>query len=237
MRVISTVHKQGWEVYGERWLEGLKFWPKDTEFILYAEGFDLDNPRVECRRIEAVPRAAAFKRRYEHYKAVWWMWDVVRFSNKVFASYDALHDYQGLALWLDADCITYKRIPKGYVEKMLPQGHYLAMYKRIGTSTETGFVIRDCSNPNHCAFMEMWVRWLESDAFKTLPQWCDAYLMDLTVRRFEKEGLIRTHSLSGEFDKDMHPMAKTDIARYIDHLKGNRKTGEFSKENIFRQAA
>ena len=105
MKVISTCHKAGWDQYGQGWLDGIDNWPK-AEFILYTEGFDLDDPRVEARKIEDVERAVAFKKQYAHYRPLAWRWDIVRFSNKVFAAYDALYNHRGLAVWLDADCMT-----------------------------------------------------------------------------------------------------------------------------------
>ena len=236
MRVISTVHKAGWDVYGDKFLAGLDNWPEGTEFIVYTEGFTIDHPKVTCRRVEDLERAEAFKAKYKHYRPVLWQWDILKWCNKVFAAFDALYEYEGLAVWLDADCHTYKPLPKGYVERMLPEGHYLAMFKRIGWQTETGFWVMDCSHKEHKRFMYSWLQWLESGSFKTLSQWCDASTLDATVRVFEKRGAIRTVSLSGQYEKDMHPMAMVDLARYIDHMKGARKeTG--SPENTFKEAA
>ena len=237
MRVISTVHKPGFDVCGQRWVEGARNWPSGTEFILYTEGFTLEDSVIEGRRIEYVARAEEFKRKYAHYRPVLWQWNIVGFGNKVFAAHDALYDYKGIAVWLDADAITYKPLPAGYVEAMLPQGAYMAMFKRQGMQTETGFWVMDCSHPEHKRFLDMWIKWLESGQFKTLNQWCDASTLDATVRIFEKHDAIQTVSLSGAFERDMHPMAKTDIARYIDHLKGSRKDLPASPENIFRNAA
>jgi len=233
MKVISTCHKAGFDSYGEKWLEGTKHWPR-SEFVLYTEGFDLEDSRVEVKRMEDVDRAEAFKRKYAHYKALAWRWDIVKFGNKVFAAYDALYDHKGLAVWLDADCITYKDIPKGYIDDLLPIGKYLARFNRIGWQTETGFWVMDCSHAFHKQFMDMWIKWLESGAFKTLSQWCDASTMDATVRGMEKVGLIETVSLSDGHEKEEHPMALVDLAKYIDHLKGDaRKVAGKSEENVW----
>jgi hypothetical protein len=40
--------------------------------------------------------------------------------------------------------------------------------------------------------------------------------------------------LSGAHEKSMHPMAKADLARYMDHQKGNRKYLSASPENAHR---
>lgn len=238
MRVVSTVHKAGFDQYGEQWVAGVDNWPKGTEFFLYTEGFDLNDPRITTRRIEDVPRAVKFKEQYAYYKPSAWRWDIVRFSNKVFATYDALYNYDGLAVWLDADAITYAKIPDGYIERMLPPGNYMAMFKRIGMQTETGFWLMDCSNKVHYDFLDTWIHWLESGSFKKLQQWCDASTLDATVRMFEKQGVIKTSSLSGKNESSDHPMAYAPIAEYIDHLKGEgRKVVGESPENSFRKRA
>jgi hypothetical protein len=221
IRVVSTVHKKGWEAYGAGWRDGVHLW-KDAEFVLYTEGFGLTSDQIKAVPIETVDRCVSFKRVHEHYIPPTWTTDVVRWSNKVFASYDALYNYEGLAVWLDADCVTFKEITEEHIRSMLPPGHYMAMFKRIGLPTETGFVVRDCSHPIHKTFMDTWVRWFESGSFKTLNQWCDASTMDATCRLFEKQGLL-TASLSGEFDKELSPMDLAPLSNYITHRKGSRK--------------
>jgi hypothetical protein len=231
MRVISTVHKEGFEQYGQKWVDGVANWPGNAEFHLYTEGFDLDNPAIKVTRVETLARAEAFKKQYAHYKPIAWRWDIVRFSNKVFAAYDALYNYKGVAVWLDADCNTFAKIPDGYIEAMLPDGKYLAAFSRIGWSTETGFWVMDCSHPRHKQFMDTWIRWFEAGSFKSLDQWCDASTLDATIRMFTKDDWIDVHSLSAGHEKIEHPMAKVDLAKYIDHVKGERKAMGFSVEN------
>lgn len=233
MKVITTVHKAGFDQYGQRFLDGLKLWP-EHEFVMYAEGFD---PPVAFKRNESLVRLESLKQKYANYKALDWRWDVLRFANKVYAAYDAFYDHEGLGVYVDCDCVTYQQIPEGYIESMLPDAFYLGMFKRSGMYSETGFWVVDCSHPNHKHFMDEWLKVYETGLFKELAQWHDCETMDLTVRRFEKAGLIKTISLSQGFEKDMHPMAKADLGRYIDHCKGARKTAGFSPENEHRKAA
>jgi hypothetical protein len=233
MKVITTVHKAGFEQYGYRWIESIANWPA-AEFVMYAEGFDPEG--VAYKRIETLDRLEAFKKKYRDYRPVSWQWDIVRFSNKVFAVHDALYDYDGLAVWLDADCVTYRPIPDGYIESLLPAGNYMALLKRAGYHTETGFWVMDCSHPEHKAFMDTWLGWFESGVFRDLREWHDCTTLDATVRLFEKDQRIKTHSLSGAFEKDMHPISKIDLGKYIDHTKGARKVLGVSPENEFRRA-
>lgn len=226
MKVVTTVHKAGFEVYGHRWIESIKNWPA-AEFLMYAEGFDPEG--VAFKRTENVPRLDAFKSAHKRYAPPNWRMDIVRFSNKVFAAYDAFYDYDGIGVWLDADAVTYKPIPAGYIESQL-QGAYLAHFRRAGHYTETGMWIMDCSHPKHREFLDTWIGWFESGGFTALPEWHDCTTLDATIKMTK----VHTRSLSGAFELDMHPMAKAEISQYIDHCKGPRKEAGMSPENQHR---
>jgi hypothetical protein len=246
MKVITTCHKAGFEQYGHRWLESAKHWPGGL--VMYHEGQEgfgyeaakclKDHPAfpsvpVTGKRCEDLPRLVAFKEANKAYKAPSWRYDIVRFSNKVFAAYDAFYDYDGIGVWLDADAVTYKPIPEGYVEQQLG-GDFFAHFKRADWYTETGLWIMDCRHPETKAFLDTWVEWFESGAFKQLHEWHDCTTLDATLKLFLKDGRITTKSLSGDFERHMHPMAKADFAKYVDHCKGPRKADGFSPENTYR---
>jgi hypothetical protein len=237
MRVVTTCHKEGFDLYGHRVLEGFKHWPKGTELWWYTEGFKLPKTDgiVEVST-ESLLDLASFKEQHGRYIAPNYLYDVVRFSNKVFAVNHALSDYKGIGVWMDADCVTFNDIPEGFIEGHL-QGAYIALFKRKGMYSETGFWVMDCSHPAHHDFMETWTRWYKEGLFKEMPNWTDCETLDTTIRLFEKKDLIKSVSLSGDFEKTMHPMSKVGFGRYIDHCKGGRKQQGFSPENRFRNAA
>jgi hypothetical protein len=238
MKVITTVHKAGFEQYGHRWIDSIKNWPGYSNFAIYAEGFDLpETGQLKVTRIESLGKLAEFKAKYANYRPVSWQWDVVRFANKVYAAYDALYAQTGIAVWLDADCVTHQPIPEGYIESLLPEAHYMSLLKRVGYHTETGFWVMNCDHPEHKAFLDTWLAWFETGKFKELREWHDCTTLDATVKLFERDGRLKTHNLSGEFARDMHPISKIDLGRYIDHCKGNRKAQGVSPENEFRKAA
>jgi hypothetical protein len=234
MRVATTCNKDGFEKYGYRVLEGWKHWPVGTELWWYTEGFSLpkDKPDgiVEIET-ELIDELQDFKKKYANYKYPSYLYDVVRFSNKVFAACDAFEDHNGVGVWMDADCVTKKKIIPGYIEGHL-RDEYLAMFKRKGMYTETGFWVMDCSHAEHRAFLATWKKWYEEGAFKNLANWTDCETLDATVRILEKAGAIKTVSLSGSHEKDMHPMAKSELGKYIDHTKGPRKSLGYSPESL-----
>ena len=232
MRVVTTCHKAGWDQYGPQCLEGLKKWPADAEIRWYTEGFDLPKQgKVVEVKGESLERLQAFKSRWRHLKPPDWRFDVVRFANKAYALYDALRDYDGFGVWMDADIVTHKRMPKDYLRNLLPDGYYVGLFQRDGMHTETGLMLFDCSHPQHQNFMDSYIDWYESGRFQEAYQWHDCVMMDATVRSYERAELIKSHNLSGKASNMSHPMAVHDFAQYADHLKGNRKRLQYSPEN------
>jgi hypothetical protein len=217
VRLVTSCTGNHFEEYAYRLFESFKHFPKGTELWWYTEGFSLGE-------------LTSFKAKHAAFKPPNYLFDVVRFSNKVFAAVDALKDYQGVGGWIDADCVILKDIPDGFVENHL-QGAYIALLQRKGMYSETGFWLMDCQNPSHQDFLRMWTEWYRSDAFKGLANWTDCETLDATIRRFQKDGMKVT-SLSAGHEKDMHPMTKIALGKYIDHCKGSRKALGHSPERL-----
>lgn len=231
MRVVTTAPKDGLDLYGHRWLESRENWP-DAEFVWYTENYELDE--VKTKDFRDLPEFHQWKMKHARYAPPSWQWDVVAYAHKVFAACDALYDYDGVGVWLDADCVTFKPIPEGLIEAQVKDA-YLACYQRTGMYTETGFWVMDCSHPEHKAFLDAWRSLYFSERYTKLPQWHDCFTLDATIRLFADK--IKVHNLSGKFAKDMHPMASSELGQYIDHCKGPRKIKGISPENKFRSAA
>lgn len=225
IRVVTTCHKAGLDQYAHRWLESRKNWPK-ADFQFYTEGFEVDCPGKDFSEIADFER---WKGSHKGYISPSWEWDVVRYAHKVFAAVDALKDFDGIGVWLDADCVTFKKIPKGLIESQV-EGVYMACYQRTGVHTETGLWIVDCSHPIHKDFMEVFRAWYLTNEFKKLPMWTDCHVLDATIRQLKPP--IR--NLSGEHHLNMHPQALSDLGKYIDHCKGGRKKEGRSPENKAR---
>lgn len=237
MRVVTTAHKEGYEVYAHRLRDTWHLWPESAELYWYTEGYDVSGPRITAIENTKLQSLQMFKSRFSNYRPPSYLFDVVRFSHKVYAAIDALIDYDGIGVWLDSDCVTLQQIPEGYIESLLPAGKYIGMFMRRGMYTETGFWIMDCRHEQHRAFLSTWQDWYDSRSFVGLSNWTDCETLDATVRKFMKAGLIEAYSLSGDQDIDGHPMAHVELAKYIDHCKGPRKIAGYSPENANVAAA
>lgn len=250
MRVVTTCHKEGLEEYGQRWLDGRKFWPKGTEFHWYTEGYELPLQPDEQQSVEVLgtdggslivrkdfstlPDFVAWKARHKNFVPPDWRFDVVKFSHKVFAAIDALEDYDGIGVWLDADCVTFRDIPEDLLPRLLGDA-YIAHFGRTGMYTETGFWMVNCAHPAHKDFLAFMREVYLTDSYVALQQWHDCLVLDAAIRRFVKEGRITATNLSGSHEKEMHPQALTELGGYFDHCKGPRKRRGVSGENRQRK--
>lgn len=238
MRVVTTNGNKGYPVYGHRFVEGWKNWPESAELWWYVEDYEIpEMPRTTAVPLTKVHDLQNLKSRYSRYRPISWQWDVSRFANKVFAAYDALYAYSGIGVWLDNDCVTFNPIPEGYIESLLEPDEYIGIFRRVGMHTETGFWVMNCSHEQHHAFLEAWIDWYNSNRFKDLPEWHDCWTLDMTLRQFEKAGLIKVKNLTVKGDKSMHPICNAPLGAYIDHTKGQRKITGISPENPHRTAA
>jgi hypothetical protein len=238
MRVVTTANQAGFEQHGQRWLDSRRNWPKSAEFWWYTEGYELPpqaNDKIVRRDFAALPEFTEWKARYKDYRPPGWAYNVVGYAHKVFAAIDALYDYTGVGVWCDSDCVTFRHIPCGLIDRQLDNGVYLACYQRTGLWTETGFWIMDCARAEHKAFLDAWKAWYLTDAFKQLHAWHDCMTLDATIRQFKDR--VKVNNLSGAAHKEMHPMAVTELGKYIDHCKGARKVNGRSPENKQREAA
>ena len=233
MRLVTTCNGKQYNEYAHRLFDTFHHWPAGTELWWYTEDFSLPEKKEGIVEISAdkLQELQVFKSKWSKFAPPSYLFDVVKFSHKVFAVCDALFDYQGIGVWIDADSTVLKDIPSGFVESHL-RGSFMAMLKRRGMYTETGFWVMDCSHPQKLEFLNAWLDLYRSGAFKALDNWTDCETLDTTVRLFEKQGLIQTVSMSGEHDKDMHPLTKIELGKYIDHLKGNRKSLGYSPERL-----
>lgn len=237
MRVVTTASAGGLADYGYRWLDSRVNWPDGTDFVWYTEGYDLPAgyPDVRTKDLGKLKQFMEWKARHAFYLPPSWRWDVVRYAHKVFAACDALDGYDGVGVWLDADCVTFAKIPDGLLEEQVADC-YLAHYGRTGHYSETGLWIVNCAHEAHKSFLTAWRNIYLSGRFRQLHEWHDCCTLDATIRRFVADDRIATRNLSGEFARDMHPQALSELGAYIDHCKGpiRKRTGR-SQENPRRR--
>lgn len=212
--------------YAHRLMASAHLWP--MPLIVYSED-RLPFPHVALNRV--CPKLAAFQKRCP--SAPDYRFDAARFAPKVFAFCHAAWNADDLVFWLDADIVIHEAVPIDFLRGLLPPGAYAGYFGRPGLYTETGFHMVDARHPAHRSFLqELRAVYLDGTIFR-LPQWHDCMAYDFVREQFEEAGVL-FHNLSGIHRNDPHPMAKSEIGAYLDHLKGpNRKRAGFSPEGRF----
>jgi hypothetical protein len=232
--VVTTCHAPGWQQYGRRMVETFdQFWPAEVPLYLYAEDFEPDHPRPRVRRLPAWftefkarhaedPRAHGFTGDIYNYAH-----DCVRFAHKVAAVTDAASNCEGdVLIWADADIVTHAPVDTNWLATLFPPGPYIAWLDRSSRFLhfECGFYMLRRSHPRHLQLMTRWQQLYETDAVLAFPATNDCSVLQHVILEAESNGLITTHSLSGEARSHEHPLINGPLGARLDHLKGPRKT-------------
>lgn len=229
--VLTTCHAAGWEQYGRRMVETFdQFWPFDVPLYLYAEQFEPEHVRPVVRRLPSWltefkgrhaedPRAHGLIDGNYHPRQ-----DCVRFAHKVAAVTDAAARLEAdVLIWADADIVTHAPVGTDWLTTLFPQGPYIAWLDRNQFHPECGFYMLRCGHPVHREIMTRWQQLYETDAVFELTETHDSYVLQQLILEAEREGLITTHSLSGEAQQHGHPLINGPLGARLDHLKGPRK--------------
>src|SRR4051812_12833281 len=81
-----------------------------------------------------------------------------------------------------------------------------------------------CNHPEHTSIMTRWQQLYKSDAISKLAQTHDAESLQDVIFPAVRQGLITTHSLSGDARGHGHPLVNGPLGERLDHLKGARKS-------------
>ena len=165
--VLTTFHKEGLELYVQRFLDSFaEKVDKKIQLLVYAEDCVVRNPDpsqiiVYDAKLE-IPKLNAFKERWkndprangippdeikarrprDHHKK--FKWDAVRFANKVYAVFDAVDRLQNnnWVVWMDADTYVHNNWSYEDFIDLLPNNKwitYVGRGKGSQTWPECGF--------------------------------------------------------------------------------------------------
>lgn len=216
IRFVTTCAKEVFEVAGHELYDSLDNMPSGAEMHWYIDGFKADeHPRLRQIGIGKIPRLTEFKKRYANYLPPSDDYNVARYATSVYVAHTALRDYDGIGVYINPFYKIGKPFYEGWIQAALGN-HYMAVMKRKGLHTSTAFWVVNCAHAEHKAFMDTWLEWYESGAFKGLANWTDGESLDATIRRFEKAGKITVGSLSGGHEDKINPIAFAPISQFIE---------------------
>jgi hypothetical protein len=248
--VCTTFPNNQWDVCAAEMLASFKaYWPQDIKLFIQVDeqsedSFnELNNNIVRTVGEDRCFIASAFDDeqkafidRWKDLKAPNYRFEVVKFSNKVFAlekCADALKDTHDILIWLDADVITKRTIDLEWLKDVLPKQDEVCTYLgREGFYSECGWVAYNLKNGAYDLLKKMRSYYTE-DTFKEIKTgWTDCHVFDAA-----REGLncrnLSSHYVKDESDIDVWPFTK--LAERLVHRKGHRK--HIAAQNKVKQVA
>ena len=171
------------------------------------------------------------------------LWDAVRFANKVFCVINGVRnskDYD-YVVWLDADTFTFRPVPMDFFEKLLPKDTMVTYLGREnpklndgGKYPECGFVGYNLKHPETQNFINEWEWLYTTDAVFKILEWHDSYVFWHLTKKFRTEKNIKVNDIGKWIGvKGHHVFVNSELGKYIDHMKGDRKLkGSSSKKDL-----
>jgi hypothetical protein len=253
---VTTFDRSGLELYAQRFLNSFAdHVDKRIKMIVYAEDCVPHNPDPQQITVfdqkQSLPSLIAFKQRWQdvdwangscpwperrpadHYKR--FKWDAVRFSNKVYAVFDACKHCRDWAVWMDADTYVHSNWSYEDFNNLLPVTSWITYVGRgRGSSTwpECGFYGLNLNDPVCLEFLNEFEHMYENaeNGIFTLDEWHDSYVFGHILNRMKKTApnvldyTARAYLQTAKTGGGGHPLINTELGRWIDHLKGERKS-------------
>jgi hypothetical protein len=256
--VVTTFHKPGLDLYGQRFLDSFaQRVDKRIKLLAYAEDCSPVNPDPSQITIldakEALPKLNAFKEKWKDVPKAngippadikarrprdWqkeFKWDAVRFANKTYAVYDACERSTDWCVWMDADTFVHSDWSYDEFLELLPKTSwitYVGRGKGSQTWPECGFYGLNLKDNDCKEFIKEFERVYE-DADKgifTLEEWHDSYVFGYILNTFKRTAPNVLDYSAEMYLKEAktggggHPLINTVLGKWIDHMKGDRKT-------------
>jgi hypothetical protein len=209
---------------------------------------------------EALPKLNAFKERWKDVPKAngdisnhparfgrkdWnkaFKWDAVRFANKVYAVFDACAKREGnWIVWMDADSYIHSDWSYKAFKDLLPENKYITYVGRgKGSQTwpECGFYGLNMNHPVCHSFLEEFERMYEDadNGMFLLPEWHDSYIFGKVLKEFKEFNADYDYSAQmymreAKSGGGGHPLINTELGKYMDHMKGERKKDGKSKRS------
>jgi hypothetical protein len=167
-------------------------------------------------------------------------WHAVRFANKVYAVFDACASRTATwVVWMDADSYIHSDWSYDNFKQLLPDNTYITYVGRgKGSQTwpECGFYGLNMNHPVCHSFLEDFERMYEdaeNGIFK-LEEWHDSYVFGEILKKYKQFNADHDYSAQmylreAKTGGGGHPLINTELGKYMDHMKGDRKKDGRSK--------
>jgi len=247
---VSTFHKPVLDLYGRRFMDSFsKNVDKDIKLYLYTEHCEPetnDERIIVLEQSKNLPKLLEFKHRWKDEPKAngvcppeikrrrpkdWhkgFKWDAIRFSNKVYAVFDAAErcDTDWL-IWLDADTYCHSPVTYDQLRQFTPSRAWMSYLGRGKKWPECGFYGINLKTKPGKWFLKKFetvYEEAESGIFK-MDEWHDSFVFEEVRKKVQgKFDGFPYYNISGDLiNGEGHPFINSDLGKYFDHLKGDRK--------------
>ena len=188
----------------------------------------LGNVEGGVRRLPELQKLGGLDKNKESF-----LWDAVRFANKVFCVINGVRnsaDYD-YVVWLDADTNIFRPMPLNFLTGLLPQDTMVTYLGRENPSLndggkypECGFVGYNLKHPEIQNFISEWEKLYTDDTVFKILEWHDSYVFWHLSKKFRSEKQIQVNDIGKWVGvKGHHVFVNSVLGQYIDHMKGDRK--------------
>ena len=256
LTIVTTWGTKYWPTPVQAGLEStVKNWPGHAKILLYPDDMSqqLKLPRTEYYDLcKEQPVLKEFiERNKNNSRLTKWQpqqykfeYDAIRFSYKVFACIDAYQKTKPDMLWfLDADIITFEKIPMSWLEHIIPDSAFTAYLGRPKKGfSETGYYAFNTVHKYAKEFFERWEQYYAEDLFFNIQKgflnhfpiagYTDSFTFDAVRLEMEQAGKIKNEDLNdGRWSggrKARHPFINSELGQYMDHMKGYERKAQMS---------
>ena len=172
------------------------------------------------------------------------LWDAVRFSNKVICVVNGLRNSEGYdyVVWIDADTFSFRPVPLDFFEKLLPINTMVTYLGREnpklndgGKYPECGFVGYNMKHPEIQNFINDWENLYVTDEVFKLLEWHDSYVFWHLTKKYRQSKNVAVNNIGYWVGvKGHHVFVNSELGLYMDHMKGKRKQIGSSAKNDLR---
>lgn len=158
-------------------------------------------------------------------------WDAVRFSHKAFAIFHAAANTDAdVLIWVDADSLFFAEPSREELEGFIPRDRFVGYLDRP-TYSECGFIAYNLRHPATREMLAAFKRLYTHDELFEQYEFHDAYLFDVVRRQIERAGHRSFDIADGIGRQAKHVLINSRLGRFMDHIKGGRKTTGHSPRN------
>ena len=137
--------------------------------------------------------------------------------------------------YLDADIITFEKIPMSWLEHIIPDHAFTSYLGRPKKGfSETGYYAFNTAHEHAEEFFTRWSEYYEKDLYFNIQKgflnhfpragYTDSFTFDAVRLEFEQAGKMKNEDLNdGRWAgsrRAKHPFINSELGQYMDHLKG-----------------